>query len=146
MCGVGVRLALAILAAVAIGCDVSPPAPAVTTTPPSPSIALAPRPSGVVDPAPLVARVLEMRANVLRADRVGAKLVTWDVFVKDAGAVGPSPDATVWAVAVLGSIRIDSLIDLAPAECGVYAFDARTGEMRSFRAGPAAVCAPYLDR
>ncbi len=93
-------------------------------------------------------QIVGMTSTVQRVDRITAKLVSWDDFMKDSGAFGsaPQPAARVWAVAVIGSIRIDSIIDLPNATCGVWAFDAGTGDVRSMKAGPAAICAPYFDR
>ena len=131
----------------AVACEASAkPAPsstplAVPVTPPVSAAA-----PGSVDPAALVARVQTMKAQVLRVDRITAKLVPWDVYNKDSGSIGTGAAGDVWAVAVLGSIHIDSLLDLPNAECAVYAFDAQTGDVRAFRAGPASVCAPYFER
>ncbi len=41
-------------------------------------------------------------------------------------------------------MSLDSLLDLPPAPCALFAYDAATGDARGMRAWPAATCDPYF--
>lgn len=128
------------------GC-VSPELASRTSPPASASPPPSPRPSGVIDPQPLIDQATHLTSIVLRVDRVTAKLATLSDFMKDGGSIGPnaSPGQRLWVVAIRGDIRIDALIDLPHAQCVLFAYDAVTADVRASRSGPAVICDPYFD-
>ena len=136
---------LAFVCLLVLGGCVSPDL-ASRTSPPA-SASPSPRPSGVVDPQPLIDQASHLTSIVLRVDRVTAKLVTLSDFLKDGGSIGPnaSPGQRLWVVAIRGDIRIDAIIDLPHAQCTLFAYDAATADVRASRSGPAATCDPYFD-
>jgi hypothetical protein len=82
---------------------------------------------------------------VIRVDKVTAKLTTMSDFMQSSGAVGPSSPRALWAVAIRGEIRIDSIMEVPHAQCAVFAYDAATGDVLASRAGDAAICDPYFN-
>jgi hypothetical protein len=125
-----------------VGCDV----PEVVSKTPTPvSSTPSPLPSGVIDSQRLFEQVSGFR-SIVRIDGATAKLTTMSEFMKGSGAMnaGPSPDKPIWVIAILGDLRIDALLEVPNAQCGLFAYDAATGDPRASRAGPTAICDPYF--
>jgi hypothetical protein len=123
---------------------VQPAAQALATASPAPTAL----PSGVVDPQPLVARVRQLSA-IRRADDITTKLVPSSDYAGPTVSFGPSASvpATVWVVAVVGDVAQSwGLLPVPNHRCGLYAFDAATGELWSTRGGALSNCQPYFAR
>jgi len=119
--------------------------------PPS-SVLTTPLPSGVVDPAQLVDRVLAMTAIVHRADMFATKLTSVADYLGPRVSLGTgvSVPRRLWVVAVVGEVGSSSLTgpgrSATPSQCGLFAYDAETGAGWSSSIGALSMCQPYFAR
>jgi hypothetical protein len=117
----------------------------------SPSSVLAtPLPSGVIDPAPLVDRVLAMTAIVHRVDMLATRLTSAAEYLGPGASFGTGVNVPgrVWVVAVVGEVGSSSLNgrSATPSQCGLFAYDAETGAGWSSSIGALSMCQPYFAR
>lgn len=128
-------------------CQVAFEVTASTAAPSAPvRISPSPLPSGVVDPQPLIDQATHLGSIVLRVDSASASLATMADFTSDSTGAGrgSNPAEPIWVIAIRGDIRIDAIVDLPPAQCALFAYDAATGQVRASRSGPASICDPYF--
>jgi hypothetical protein len=117
---------------------------------PRSSVLTTPLPSGVIDPAQLVDRVLAMTAIVHRADMFATKLTSVAEYLGPGVSVGTgvSVPPRLWVVAVVGEVGSSSLTGRSAlsSQCGLFAYDAETGAGWSSSIGSLAMCQPYFAR
>jgi len=92
-----------------------------------------------------IAAVRGLKAEVLRVDQIGAVLTTAERVYAGSGATALVANTTpIWAVAVRGQIRIQTVEALPDAPCAVYFFNALDGSVIGMTAGDVGKCDGYL--
>jgi hypothetical protein len=119
--------------------------------PASPSLlpSATPLPSGVVDPQPLVQRVRGMTGVVLRIDDIATKLTSSADYMGPGTVPGPTMNVPkmVWVVAVIGEMRQSfGVLPVPNFPCGLFAYNAETGDIWSSGGGSLSNCQPYFAR
>jgi hypothetical protein len=88
-----------------------------------------------------------MTGVVARIDDVATKLTTGADYMGSGWVPGPTLPNAVWVVAVVGEIRPSfGVIAMPNASCGLFAFNARTGDIWSSGGGSLSKCQPYFAR
>ena len=141
-----VKALLVALAIVIVGCgDLQTGSRALA--PSAVSASPTPLPSGVIDPKPLEQRASGLSASVHRVDKVSSTLTSRKAYMDSVHAMTtaiPDPDL-IWVIAIIGELTPSfGLIDMGVQQCGLFGFDAFTGDGWMSTTGPLANCVPYF--